>query len=277
MPHRREYATKCFGRMLPGLNVQVRLQAHEDPSHATPNTATCCIYIYIYILTSSVKVKDRPAALTAASCAPCLLDSQAGGPSDINECSAECLGAAVFSLKPSFNPKVFWCGLMRAMLRGLVAFLAVAAADDVKEALEMETCGEDCALNALQMRGSIGPEPGETLGVTAGVNATSSVDATSSVNASWRHAGCCSGCYTAYCSPNSGTCYSYKGKYYYLTCSSDTRRRRTQSYDTRRRRSSSWHDYAYNNCCSSCTSWYYCSPKTGSCYDTKDYDYFYKC
>eukprot|EP00434_Breviolum_minutum_P034074 symbB.v1.2.030153.t2/scaffold3362.1/size63757/6 len=88
----------------------------------------------------------------------------------------------------------------------LTVMLVAVGADDISQALEQETCqGEDCALNALQLRGTVDPEPNSTR-------------AASGVNMSWAHFGCCSGCSTRYCSPNSGTCYSYKGKYYYLDC-----------------------------------------------------------
>ena len=33
-----------------------------------------------------------------------------------------------------------------------------------------------------------------------------------SFRSSWQHAGCCNGCHTAFCSPQSGSCYDYKGQ-----------------------------------------------------------------
>ena len=128
----------------------------------------------------------------------------------------------------------------------LTVMLVAVGADDISQALEQETCqGEDCALNALQLRGTVDPEPNSTR-------------AASGVNMSWAHFGCCSGCSTRYYSPNSGTCYSYKGKYYYLDCGGydDSRRRRSR----RRRRTVDWHDYQYNTCCQDCKNWFYCSP-----------------
>eukprot|EP00438_Fugacium_kawagutii_P015869 Skav209353 [mRNA] locus=scaffold241:709775:710569:- [translate_table: standard] len=82
--------------------------------------------------------------------------------------------------------------------------------------------------------------------------------AQSSVRSSWQHMGCCNGCHTAFCSPQSGSCYDQKGKDYYLECAAGN----------------SAHE-AHADCCSSCSS--YCSPQSGRCYDSKGKDYYLEC
>ena len=79
---------------------------------------------------------------------------------------------------------------------------------------------------------------------------------------SWQHAGCCNGCQTAFCSPQSGSCYDHKGKYYYLECESGS--------------SSNSQPAPHADCCSYCL-FGFCSPQSGLCYDFTSKDYYLQC
>ena len=74
-------------------------------------------------------------------------------------------------------------------------------------------------------------------------------------SASSAQPGCCGGCPTSFCSPNSGTCYDQKGKDYYLACNSNR----------------------FPSCCNSCGQSAFCSPNSGTCYDQKGKDYYLAC
>ena len=82
-----------------------------------------------------------------------------------------------------------------------------------------------------------------------------------SFRSSWQHAGCCNSCHTAFCSPQSGSCYDYKGKYYYLECQSGS--------------SSNSQPAPHDDCCGYSTG--FCSPQSGTCYDSKGKDYYLEC
>eukprot|EP00438_Fugacium_kawagutii_P014481 Skav223528 [mRNA] locus=scaffold1160:375469:376032:+ [translate_table: standard] len=84
--------------------------------------------------------------------------------------------------------------------------------------------------------------------------------AESSVRSFFPHMGCCNGCYTSFCSPQSGRCYDQKDKYYYLECAAGN-----QPF------------YPHANCCNSCSWSQYCSPQSGNCYDSKRKDYYLEC
>ena len=98
----------------------------------------------------------------------------------------------------------------------------------------------------------------------SGLNSTSASSADKSLGAfSWQHAGCCSGCPTAFCSPNSGTCYDQKGKYYYLECRSNS--------------NVNGNGNGNGNCCNSCGGSAFCSPNSGRCYSFKGKYYYLQC
>ena len=122
--------------------------------------------------------------------------------------------------------------------------LAGSLGQDVTEALvgdDVCAAGQDCRLELTQLRGMKSPSG-------------SSLEASS-----WPHASCCSGCGTAFCSPNSGTCYDYKDKYYYLECRSQD------------------NTNANSNCCRFCGGSAFCSPGSGNCYSFKGKDYYLEC
>ena len=95
-----------------------------------------------------------------------------------------------------------------------------------------------------------------------GRNGTASTSAEKSLlGASWAHSGCCSGCGTSFCSPQSGTCYDQKGKNYYLECRSGGNNNGNSN----------------SNCCNSCSGSAFCSPNSGNCYSFKGKDYYLEC
>ena len=86
------------------------------------------------------------------------------------------------------------------------------------------------------------------------------------LRSSWQHAGCCNGCNTAFCSPQSGSCYDYKGKYYYLECGSGSSPQGSLPAAQ-----------PHADCCDSCSGSSYCSPASGTCYASKGRDYYLEC
>ncbi|CAE7534547.1 unnamed protein product [Symbiodinium natans] len=142
-------------------------------------------------------------------------------------------------------------------------FLASAGGEDLSAALADDACvaGQACSLEFRQLRGMkvSHMEAMEALDdrEEQEVNATAAQGA---VRSSWQHAGCCNGCHTAFCSPESGSCYDYKGKYYYLECANSAPTQGSQGH---------------SDCCGSCSS--YCSPQSGRCYDFKGKDYYLEC
>ncbi|CAE7750872.1 unnamed protein product [Symbiodinium pilosum] len=109
----------------------------------------------------------------------------------------------------------------------------------------------------LAWLGSAGSEALPTLRGSKGLNATSAEGA--ALRSLWQHAGCCNGCHTDFCSPQSGSCYDHKAKAYYLACGG------------------TWEEaQPHANCCDSCYG-SYCSPQSGSCYDSKGKDYYLEC
>merc|ERR1711953_77161 len=68
------------------------------------------------------------------------------------------------------------------------------------------------------------------------------------------HVDCCGSCEgSAYCSPQSGSCYDTKVKDYYDKC------------------------FVHDDCCSSCGGLGFCSPLSGTCYQSQAKDYYLTC
>ena len=88
------------------------------------------------------------------------------------------------------------------------------------------------------------------------LNASIASNSASGLKSSWPHPGCCNGCNSAFCSPQSGTCYNIKGKYYYLQCGAGPS--------------------PAASCCNGCNT-AFCSPQSGSCYNHKGKYYYLQC
>ena len=114
---------------------------------------------------------------------------------------------------------------------------------------------------ALACVASAAPESSVSLRGAPNATAAQSAVLRSSSGSSWQHAGCCNGCRTAFCSPESGSCYDYKGKYYYLECTSGG--------------SSSQGARPHADCCGRCDR--FCSPQSGTCYEFAAKDYYLTC
>ena len=101
------------------------------------------------------------------------------------------------------------------------------------------------------------PQPEKSGADAAGsLNASIASNSASGLKSSWPHPGCCNGCNSAFCSPQSGTCYNIKGKYYYLQCGAGPS--------------------PAASCCNGCNT-AFCSPQSGSCYNHKGKYYYLQC
>merc|ERR1712048_730080 len=91
---------------------------------------------------------------------------------------------------------------------------------------------------------------------------------------------CCGSCNGAYpfCSPNSGNCYSSKSKDYYVGCTTTTTTPCVGSECHAANASNLLAQEMVRGCCGSCgDKGGFCSPKSGSCYDSKKKDYYEVC
>merc|ERR1712107_320418 len=82
-----------------------------------------------------------------------------------------------------------------------------------------------------------------------------------STRASGGDSSCCANCDSeAWCSPNSGNCYTWKKRDYYESC---TPSQPVSGSDP--------------SCCGNCESEAWCSPNSGNCYTWKKKDYYESC